>query len=156
MPRYQCSPTRFCGTEDFDEFAELVGDDAPSHPKVPAERERFVLKRDENLPQAGVDAVAQREVDDAIRSTEIHGRLGAFFRERVEALAYAPRKYHHKHVVEHVMLLSLSRLRIERASAFQDHARRGAVPSRDSKRKAVKLVHAGLGFGQVQPLDDDH
>ena len=38
--------------EDLDELAELVGDDAPAHADVAAERERLVLQRDEDLAQA--------------------------------------------------------------------------------------------------------
>ncbi len=91
--------------EDFDELAELVGDDAPAHPEVPAERQRFVLQRDEDLAQAGVDAVAQREVDDAIRPAEVHRRLRALFRERIQPFADASRQHHDHHIVQHVIVL---------------------------------------------------
>ena len=38
--------------QDFDEFAELFGDDAPSHSDMPVERRRLVLRGDVDVPQA--------------------------------------------------------------------------------------------------------
>jgi hypothetical protein len=48
VPRYQCSPTRFCGGRDLDELAELFRDDVPAHADVAVERERLVLRGDED------------------------------------------------------------------------------------------------------------
>ena len=63
--------------QDLDELAELLGDDTPPHADVAVERERFVLRRDEDAPQPGVDAVAEGEVDDAVRPTEVDRRFRA-------------------------------------------------------------------------------
>ena len=41
------------------------------------------------LAQIAVDAVGQREVDDAIQAAERHGRLGAVARQRLQACALA-------------------------------------------------------------------
>ena len=38
---------------------------------------RLVLRQDQDLPEAGVDAVREGEVDDPVDAAERHGRLGA-------------------------------------------------------------------------------
>jgi hypothetical protein len=43
------------------------------------EGERFVLGRDEDVPQTRVDAVAEGEVDDAIWAAKVDSRFGALF-----------------------------------------------------------------------------
>ena len=91
----------FLRAENLDELPELVGHDAPSHAEMPAERERLVLQRDEDLAQAGVDAVAQSEIDDPVGAAEVDRRLGAFLRERVQPFARASREYHDEHIVQH-------------------------------------------------------
>src|SRR5712671_5529150 len=63
--------------QNLDELAQFLGNDAPAHADVSVEGERLVLRGDENAAQTGIDAVAQGEVDDAIRSAEIDGRLRA-------------------------------------------------------------------------------
>ena len=87
--------------EDLDELAELVGHDAPAHADVAAERERLVLQRDEDLAQARVDAVAQREVDDAVGAAEIDRRLGPLLRQRIQAFAGASGQNHDDDIVLH-------------------------------------------------------
>ena len=94
--------------ENLDELAEFVGDDAPSHAEVPAERQRLVLERDEDLPQPGVDAVAQREVDDAVGAAEVDRRLGAFLRQRIQPFADAAGQHHDHYIVQHGIFLPLS------------------------------------------------
>ncbi|MCA1584053.1 MAG: hypothetical protein LC791_04515 [Acidobacteria bacterium] len=42
---------------------------------VPVERERLVLGRDEDVAQAGVDAITENEIDDAVRTAEEDRRL---------------------------------------------------------------------------------
>ena len=86
--------------QDLDELAELLGDDAPAHADVAVERERLVLRRDEDAAQPGVDAVAEREVDDPVRAAEVDGRLGAILRQRIEPLAGAAGEHDHEAVVE--------------------------------------------------------
>ena len=77
------------GRQDLDELAELLGHHVPSHSDVAVERQRFVLCGDEDPPQARVDAVAQREIDDSVRSTEIDGGFRTLFGQGVETLAGA-------------------------------------------------------------------
>ena len=73
--------------QDLDELAEFLGDDVPAHADVAIERQALVLRDDEDAAQAGVDAVAEREVDDAVRAAEVHRRLGAFPGQRRQAFA---------------------------------------------------------------------
>ena len=75
--------------KDFDEFSELFRHDTPAHADVTVERERLVLRRDEDPPQAGVDAVAECEVDDAVGPAEEHCRLRALLRKGIQALTRA-------------------------------------------------------------------
>ena len=88
-------------TQNFDELAKLVGDDAPSHADVAAERQRLVLQCDEDPAQTRIDAVAEGEVDDPVRTTKIHRGFGAFLRQRIEAFTDASGKDHYHYIVEH-------------------------------------------------------
>ena len=64
-------------------------DVAPAFANVAVERQRLVLRQDVDLAQVGVDAVGQRDVDDAIDAAEGDGRLGAVASQRVQALSRA-------------------------------------------------------------------
>ena len=86
--------------QDLDELAELLRDDVPAHADVAVERQRLVLRRDEDAAQPGVDAVAQGEVDDPVRPAEVDRRLGAILRQRIQALAGAAGEHDHERVVE--------------------------------------------------------
>ena len=86
--------------QDLDELAELLRHDVPAHADVPVERERLVLRGDEDAAQPGVDAVAQREVDDAVRPAEVDRRLGALLGQRIEPLAGAAGEHDDEAVVE--------------------------------------------------------
>ena len=78
------------GGEDLDELAELGGDDRPpALADVAVERERLVLGEDVDVAQVGVDAVRQRDVDDAVLPGEGDGGLGAIACEGKQALARA-------------------------------------------------------------------
>ena len=72
-------------------------------------------ERDEDPAQAGVDAVAEREVDDAVGPAEVDRRLRPLLGQRIEPLAGASRQHHYDDVVQHG------------SSALQDHARRRPV-----------------------------
>ena len=85
---------------DLDELAELAVHDVPAHAHVAVEALRLVLGRDEDLAQARVDAVREREVDDPVRAAERHRRLGALARQRVEPLARAAGEQDRDHVPE--------------------------------------------------------
>ena len=56
--------------------------------------------RDEDSPQSGIDAVAEREVDDAVRPAEVDRRLGALLGQRIEPLAGAAGEHDDEAVVE--------------------------------------------------------
>jgi hypothetical protein len=73
--------------KDLDELAELLGHHVPPHPDVAIQRERLVLSGDEDAPQPRVGAIAEREVDDAVRATEVDRRFGPFLGERKQTLS---------------------------------------------------------------------
>ena len=54
---------------------------------------RLILGQDEYLADAGVDAIRQREIDDAVFAAERRGRFGALVRELHETLT-APARHH--------------------------------------------------------------
>ena len=54
---------------------------------VVVERQRGVLRQDDDVGDPGVDAVGEREVDDAVLAPKGHGRLGADAREDRESLS---------------------------------------------------------------------
>ena len=56
-----------------------------------------ILGEDAYPVNVGVDAVAEREVDDAIAAAEDDGRFRSLFREDAEAVALAARQDHGDH-----------------------------------------------------------
>ena len=86
--------------EDLDELAELLGDDVPPHPDVAVEGERLVLRGDEDAAQPGVDAVAEREIDDPVRPAEVDGRFRPFFGQGIQAFAGAAGEQDDEDIVE--------------------------------------------------------
>ena len=86
MPRYQFVETRICGGKDLDELAE-PHQRGPALADVAVEAQRFVLRENEHTPQVAVDAIGERDVDDAINAAEGNGGLGAVSRQRPEPLA---------------------------------------------------------------------
>ena len=77
------------GGQDFDELADFTAENIPAFADLTIQRERLVLREDEDAAQAGVDAVRKRDVDDAVDAAEDHGGFGAIASERIEALAGA-------------------------------------------------------------------
>ena len=75
------------GRQDLNEFAEFARQDAPAFADVPVERKGLVLRQDKDPAQAGVDAVREREVNDAVNPAEGHGGFGPVASQRVETLA---------------------------------------------------------------------
>ena len=64
--------------QQLEELAQLLGHNArPAFADVPVERQRLVLGEDVNPAQARVDAVGERDVNDAVVPSEGHRRLGA-------------------------------------------------------------------------------
>jgi len=86
--------------QDLDELAELFRDDVPAHSNVPVQRQGLVLRRDVNVPQPRIDAVAQREIDDPVGTAEVHGRFGAFLRQRVQSFSHSPGEQDDQDIVE--------------------------------------------------------
>ena len=90
------------GRQQLEELAQFLGHNArPSFADVPVERERLVLGEDEDLAQAGVDAVGEGDVDDAVVPAKGHGRFGAIAGEREEPFSGSARKQNSK-CVSHV------------------------------------------------------
>ena len=56
---------------------------------VAVEAEGFVLREDEDAAQIAIDAIGERDVDDAVDAAEGHGGLGAVAGERPQPLALA-------------------------------------------------------------------
>ena len=89
------------GRQDGHELAQFLRDDAPAGPNVAVERERLVLGRDEDAAQPRIDAVAEDEIDDPVRSAEVDGGLGAITGERIEPLAGASGQDNRERVGQH-------------------------------------------------------
>ena len=86
--------------QQLDELAQLLRNHVPRHPDVTAERQRLVLRGDEDPAQTRVDAIAQGEVHDAVGPAEVHGRLGALGGQRVQPFARPARQQDHQHIVQ--------------------------------------------------------
>ena len=63
----------------------------PAFADVPVQRQRLVLREDVHLPQFRIDAVGQRDVDDAVDSAKRNRRLSAIARQRIKPLTRATR-----------------------------------------------------------------
>ena len=63
--------------QQVDELVELVAQERPAALQVAQQAVRFVLREHADAPHPGVQAVGQREIDDAELAAEVHGRLGA-------------------------------------------------------------------------------
>ena len=85
------------GGEDFDEAAgevvELVG-----LRDVPVQRGGVELGEQVDAPQAGVDAVGDGDIDQAILAGQRHRRLGALLGQREQARALPAAHDHREHV----------------------------------------------------------
>ena len=99
---------RLLGGEDFDEAVredvEPVG-----LRDVPVERRRVELRQHEDALEAGVQAVADRDVDQPVLAADRDRRLGAHVRERKEARAAAAAEDQRQHVVHDAFILSCTR-----------------------------------------------
>src|SRR6202000_28397 len=81
------------GRPEIDELVELAAQEAPAALQVAQQRMRLVLRDDRNAPDAGVQAVREREVDDAVLAAEMHGGFDALVGQRAEPCAATPGKY---------------------------------------------------------------
>ena len=76
---------------DVDELAQLAAQIIPPAERdVPVEAHRLVLREHQNPPQAAVEAVREREIDDAVDAAKRHGRLGPIARQRPEPRPFPP------------------------------------------------------------------
>ena len=76
---------------DVDELAELAVQVAPAALHMLNQGVSLILRENEDLADARVHAVRQREVDDAVLAAERGGRLGAMVRQLHEPLTTAAR-----------------------------------------------------------------
>ena len=120
--------------QDLDELAELLGDDAPALADVPVERQGLVLGRDEDAPQAGVDAVAQGKIDDAIRPAEVHRGFGAVLGQGIKPLADAAGQHDDEGVFQH----ACSRSQRASGGAGSYHADLGRFRPRSASPRALQ------------------
>ena len=89
---------RLLGRQDLDEsLAEEV------HPvglaDVPVERRRVELRQDEDPPDVGVQAVADRDVDEAVFARNRHRRLRSELRQREEPRALSAAEHERENFV---------------------------------------------------------
>ena len=97
---------RLLGGDDVDErLREVV--EAVGLADVPIERRGIELRQHEDAPDAGVQAVADRDVDEPVLAADRHGRLGAAVGEGVEALAL-PAAQDDRQYVRHACLPSVA------------------------------------------------
>ena len=66
---------------------------------MPVEAHRLVLREHQHLAQAAVEAVGEREVDDAVAAAEGHRRLGPVARQRLQPRAFAAGQDHRQDVL---------------------------------------------------------
>ena len=85
------------GGEDVNEFIQFAAEKAPAEVDVPIEAGRLVLGQNQDPPQATVDAVRQRKVDNSIRCTERNGGLGPFPGERFQSRSLASGQNQRQH-----------------------------------------------------------
>lgn len=71
------------GRDDIDEFAQLGTQEAPALLDVPDQRVGFVLRQDTDPPDAGIQAVGERKINDAELAAKRHCWLGTPFGEIV-------------------------------------------------------------------------
>src|SRR6185369_5434321 len=80
--------------KDFDELVEARIEEAPAALQVADEAMRLVLRADVDAADAGVQAIGEREVDDAELPAESHGWLGAPIGELLQSAAATSREDH--------------------------------------------------------------
>ena len=74
--------------KNFDEFAE-PHQRRPTLADVAVQAERLVLREDEDAAQVAVDAIGERDVDDAVDAAKGNGGFGAVARQRPQPFALA-------------------------------------------------------------------
>ena len=84
--------------QQFDKLVEFAAQETPAAVQMLQQAVRLVLGDDTDAANAGIDAIGQREIDDAELAAERHGRLGAPVGQRFQAAA-APTGENQRHGV---------------------------------------------------------
>ena len=85
----------------IDEFPQVAAEEPPpAQVDVTVQTHGLELRQQQHAPQATVQAIGQREIDDAVSPAERHGRLGAVSGQRLQSLA-APACQNHRQRVLH-------------------------------------------------------
>ena len=83
-----------------DELAQLAAQIAlPAQVDVPVQAHRLVLREDEILAHAAVEAIRQGEINDAIDAAERDGRLGPVAGQRLQPRSLAPGQDHRQDIL---------------------------------------------------------
>ncbi len=89
------------GRQHFHELAHFTAHNVPAFADVAIQRERLVLSKNVTPTQVGVDAVGERDVNDAVDPAEGHGRFGAVTSQRIEPFACSSSQQHSQSVFHH-------------------------------------------------------
>ena len=74
--------------QNLDKLTQLLRHHrSPSFTNVPVQAQRLILRQDVHMSQIGVDAVGQRDGDDAVLTGKGHSRLGPVARQREKSFA---------------------------------------------------------------------
>ena len=80
--------------DDLDELAEFAAQEAPALADVLDQRVCLVLRQHRDLPDAGVEAIREHEIDDAELAAEGRRGLAAIFRQLPQSFAATARHDH--------------------------------------------------------------
>jgi hypothetical protein len=94
--------------QDIDKFVEFSTEEAPAKIHVTVETDRLVLRQDQYLSQATIDAVRKCEVDDPVGTAKRDGRLRSIARERFQARSFSSCQNQCQHA-SHLNLLCSNR-----------------------------------------------
>jgi hypothetical protein len=65
---------------------------------MPVERVGFVLNEDSNFSKPGIEAIAERKIDNPIFPAKGNRRLGSMFGEGIQTFTLPTREDHGEHV----------------------------------------------------------
>ena len=144
------------GGNRLDELVEHWGE-APVPSDVLFQGRALVLREDFDARHAGVDEVRQDDVDDAVAPRERHRGLRAVERQRIEALALAPREHHDEHLIGvevrqssvHARVASPSPARVSHQRRTSTGCRTELLGDADQKlrgQRAVSFLRERQGF----------
>ena len=103
--------------QQVNEFIELVAQKRPAVLQVAQQAVRLVLREHANAVQAGVEAVRQHKINDAVFATHVNGRLGAVVGQGLQPGA-APTRQHQGNGLAH---------RLVRVTDFHERPRVGEL-----------------------------